>query len=351
MKFRWMAALAAGAGLCLASSALAQGQAPEVVEKKDEKRVLEVGKWYPMLETGLNLTQSSYSDNWKGGEAGSISWTAFANGLAEKQINPSLNWLNTMRLLYGQTRQQERDVNGDLSWSDSEESADQIDVETTFRLTKGWAVDPYASVRWESFFRDETDPFGRSLWLNPMTFKESVGIARKFIDYEHHQLLARLGVGARETYRRFFVADTGDATGSETAWDAGSELIVQYLKSWDKKLTYTSRLSFYQPFTWSKKDVFEDSPSDSLIAAGLPADIADFTTTVDIDWQNTLSAQVTSIIAVQLYVELLYDKYDNTVVPTLDDTGAIENAPAVAASVRRKGQFKETLGIGLTYKF
>ncbi len=351
MKFVWIAAIAACACIVGFDSPRAQGQAPAVPDKKEEKRVLEVGKWYPMLEAGLNLTQSSYSDNWKGGENGAVSWTAFANGLAEKQISPNWNWLSTMRLLYGQTRQQELNSNGERVWGDSEESADQIDIETTFRLTKGWPVDPYASLRWESFFRDQTDPLGRDLWFNPMTFHESVGIARKFIDYEDHQLLGRFGLGARETYRKFFVAAIGDETSSETAWDAGAEVVLQYLKVFEDKLTYTSRLSVYQPFTWSKTDVFDALPSDSLMAAGLPADIADYTTTVDIDWQNTFSAQITKFIAVQLYVELLYDKYDNTVVPMADDTGSITNADAVAASVRRKGQFKETLGIGLTYRF
>ena len=97
--------------LALASSgrALAQGIAPAVPDKKEEKRVLEVGKWYPWMETGLNLTQAAYSDNWKGGETGSVSWSAYVNATAEKQINPSLNWLNSMKLLYGQTRQQEVD--------------------------------------------------------------------------------------------------------------------------------------------------------------------------------------------------------------------------------------------------
>jgi hypothetical protein len=299
----------------------------------------------------LNLTQAAYSDNWNGDENSSISWTAFINGLAEKQVNPSLNWLNTLRMVYGQTREEEVDANGVRSWGDTEESADQIDFESTFRLTKGWPVDPYASFRWESYFRDTADPLGRSLWFNPMTFKESAGIARKFVDQEHHQFLARAGVGARETYRRFYAAPTGDATESETAWDAGAELVLQYLRDFGDDLTYTSRLGFYQPFTWSKKSVFEDLSPDSLAAAGVPADVADYTTTIDIEWQNTVTAQITKVIAVQLYFEFLYDKYDNTVVPQVDDTGALVNADPVASSVRRKGQFRETLGIGLAYTF
>ena len=117
------------------------------------------------------------------------------------------------------------------------------------------------------------------------------------------------------------------------------------------QLTYTSRLSAYQPFKWSKTDVFDDLGADSLAAAGLPSDISDFATTVDIDWQNTLSAHITKIIAVQLYVELLYDKYYNSVVPVVDGAGALTNAGAVGAAVRKKGQFKETLGIGLAWTF
>jgi hypothetical protein len=52
---------------------------------------------------------------------------------------------------------------------------------------------------------------------------------------------------------------------------------------------------------------------------------------------------------VQLYVELLYDKYDNTIVPVVDDTGALTNAGAVDFAVRKQGQFKQTLGLGVVW--
>jgi hypothetical protein len=183
-----------------------------------------------------------------------------------------------------------------------------------------------------------------------MTFKESAGIARKFVDREDHQFLMRFGATARETNRRFFVAPTGDETTSQTAWDAGAELVLDYMRAFNPSLSYTSRLSVYQPFQWSKTDVFNELGADSLAAAGLDTDIADYTTTVDIDWQNTISAKVTKVIAVQLYVELLYDKYDNTIVPVVEN-GSLTNPGAVDFAVRKKGQFKETLGIGLVWTF
>ena len=333
-------------------SAQEQGTvAPAVPEKKDgEKRVLEVGKWYPAFEAGLNLNQSAYSDNWKGGETGTISWSAYLNGTAERQINPSLNWLNTMKLMYGQTRQEEVDENGDREWGDAEKSADQVDLEALFRLTKGWAVDPYVSLRWESFFQDVTDPFGRELWFNPMTFKESVGVARTFIANDRQQLMARVGVTAREMTRKFFAAPAGDETFRESSWDTGGELVIDHVIEFGPNVHYVSRTSFYQPFHWSKTDVFDALGTDSLSAAGLDTNIADYTTDVDIDYQATITAKVAKALAVQLFLEFLYDKYDNTIVPVVDN-GSITNAGAVDFAVRKKGQFKETLGIGLVWTF
>ena len=56
--------IATVAVVMVASNALAQGIAPAVPaeKEKDKKRVLEVGKWYPLLESGLNLTQAAYSE-------------------------------------------------------------------------------------------------------------------------------------------------------------------------------------------------------------------------------------------------------------------------------------------------
>jgi hypothetical protein len=328
-----------------------EGIAPDVPKTQDEERVLEIGKWYPTLEMGLNLNQASYSKNWKGGEEGSLSWSAYLNGSAEKQVSTSLNWLNTLKLLYGQTRTQERDDNDERYWGDTDKTADLIEFESLARITKGWAVDPYLSFRFESYFQDVTDPFGRKLWFNPMTFKESIGIAHKFLDMEQHQLLTRAGFTARESYRQAFTMDTGEDTYSETAWDVGAELIVDYMKVFDDRLTYTSRLSVYQPFTWSKNDVFDELGADSLMAAGISTDITDYATTVDIDWQNTFTTRVTKFISFNFYIELLYDKYDNTVVPVVDDSGSLQNPDMVRESIRKKGQFKQTFGVGISYAF
>jgi hypothetical protein len=79
-------------------------------------------------------------------------------------------------------------------------------------------------------------------------------VARKFIDLEDHQFLARFGVTVRENHRRFFTGITGDETTSESSWDSGAELVLDYMRAFNPQFHYTSRFSTYQPFNWSKND-------------------------------------------------------------------------------------------------
>jgi len=49
--------------------------------------------WKTTVEAGLGLNQSSYSDNWAGGEVGSIIWAANLHATAQKQLSSISNWL------------------------------------------------------------------------------------------------------------------------------------------------------------------------------------------------------------------------------------------------------------------
>jgi hypothetical protein len=50
-------------------------------------------------------------------------------------------------------------------------------------------------------------------------------------------------------------------------------------------------------------------------------------------------------------VHWVYDKYDNTVPAVIDGDGNLENADAVRNAVRKAGQFKQTMSIGLAHTF
>ncbi|NNF07483.1 MAG: DUF3078 domain-containing protein [Candidatus Eisenbacteria bacterium] len=331
---------------------LATGFATSTVAQEEEERVLEIGKFYPFLEGGLQITQSSYSDNWAGGDRGSIVWTAILNANAENQLSEKVNWLNTLKLAFGQTHQQSL-VDGERVWDKPEKSTDLIDLETVFRFTLGAWLDPYASGRFESQFQDASDPFGRNLSLNPLKFREAVGVSRVFIDKKDEKLLSRAGFALRQTSRKIFVeAPPSDLTASESANDGGLEWITDYTnKILEDRVTWTSRLSLYQPFFYSGSDEFEALTAQQLLDAGLDSDIVDYTKALDIDWENIFSTQITKIISVQLYTRFVYDKYDNSVFPALKDNGDLKDPVTVKNAVRKAGQFKQTLAIGLTYRF
>ncbi len=46
----------------------------------------------------------------------------------------------------------------------------------------------------------------------------------------------------------------------------------------------------------------------------------------------------------------MYDKYDNTVAPVVEN-GSLVNAADVHGAIRKSGQFKQTLALGFSYKF
>jgi hypothetical protein len=341
------AARAIALALLVASAGLAQEDKP-----KEEKKV---GQWHPSAEAGVNLNQSAYSDNWAGGDKGSVVWTFIFNGALENQLSEKVNWNNSLKLAYGQTHQQVVNDKGERVWARPEKSTDLVDYETVFRLTAGWIVDPFVSGRFESLFQDASDSLGRNLAFNPLKFKESAGFARHIIDEENRSLLSRIGLTLRQSSRRYFVDETDAnslATASASTHDAGLEWVTDYSnKILNDRVTWTSKLTLYKAFMYSGDDVFDALTAQQLADAGVSPDVTDYTTAVDIDWENIFTTQITKIISVNLYTRWIYDKYDNTVLPVLaEDGGALANADKVGQAIRKAGQFKYTMAIGIVFR-
>jgi len=51
---------------------------------------LRADPWVYSADAGFILNGSTYSNNWVGGEVGTISWKFLGNSMAEKQINPKI---------------------------------------------------------------------------------------------------------------------------------------------------------------------------------------------------------------------------------------------------------------------
>lgn len=268
--------------------------------------------WTLSADVNLTATQGAYSDNWVGGEAGALSWTFNSNWLAEKQLNPKFHTKNTLKLLFGQTHNQDVETK---NWAKPVKSTDLIDFESVLRLTLGGFVDPYAGLRIESMFLDQSDP-ELDRYVNPVKFTESVGIAKVFIKEENRELVMRLGAGIRQFLDRDRYDIVTDTRENWSSNDAGFVFDTDYKTPLaGDKITYQSKLTVYQAYYYSEKEAL----------AGLPEE--DYWKAPDVNWENIFTAGITEHLMVNLYVQLLYNK-----------------------QIDLAGRLKQTLSLGITYK-
>ena len=268
--------------------------------------------WKVDLDASLMLTQTSYTDNWAGGEAGSLAWAFNSNFLTEKQLNPKMLSKNTLRLAFGQTHSQDKETK---HWARPAKSTDLVDFESALNLTLGGFVDPFVSGRVETQFFDNTDP-QKNRYLNPATFTEALGITKDLIKREKRTWSARLGAGFRQHLNREALNSVTEKRETEASNDGGIEFVSDFTSPLAQEhLELTSELVVFEAFYFSKANSIR----------GLP--YASYWKAPDIRWDNTFKASITKYVMVSLYTQFLYDK-----------------------EIDLGGRFKQTLSLGLTYK-
>lgn len=269
--------------------------------------------WQTTADGHLNMTQNNYSDNWEGGEAGSMIWAANINSLAKKRLSSKVRNKNTLKLSFGQTHSQSVETK---RWSGPEKSTDLIDFESLFRFTLGAFVDPYAAGRLESQFIDGSVPANKRNF-NPMRFTESAGVIKMLIDEDKRDWSVRAGAAFRQTLDQDRLDPlTGDKD-SKLSRDGGLEFVSELSTPIAKeRILLTSKLIVYKALYYSEKADLEGTDAENYWQA------------VDFDWENIFSASITEYVMVNLYVQWLYDK-----------------------EISKAGRFKQTLSLGLTYKF
>lgn len=269
--------------------------------------------WKASVDANLTMTQNQYSNNWVGGELGSLSWVLNSNSVAERQFNPKLNDRTTLLLAFGQTHSQNKDTK---SWERPFKSTDKIEFETVFRFTLGWFVDPFASGRIETEFLDQSDPENERV-VNPAVFIESAGVARVLSKTEKREWTMRLGGAFRQNLNRNARDPVTDVKKTTTTNDGGILFVNEFTSPISgNRMTIMSRLSVYQAFFNSKAEELEGFPN------------ADFWKAPDVNFENTFTANITKYVMVNLYVQILYDK-----------------------EVSLGGRYRQTLALGLTYKW
>jgi hypothetical protein len=271
--------------------------------------------WKKSLNAGLTLSQNSYSNNWTGGEAGNIAWVALANGTFEKQTSPIFNFRNTSNLQFGQTHQQDK---VSKAWNRPQKTSDKIDLDNLGRFTLHIFIDPFVAFRFQSEFLDDSySPLKRM--INPILLTESAGIARMIFQKGKNQVITRLGFAFRQNLDRAIPATSADTLAKNTklvtANDGGLESVTDAQYNLASNISYTGKLTIFKAVFFSKKNDFKGTPA------------ANYWKAVDFNFENTIVASLTKLVAVNIYTQLLYDK-----------------------EISLKGRFKETFGLGLTFK-
>lgn len=316
----------------------------------EEVKPLEPGPWNFDTTVGVNLSQSAFSNNWAGGDRGSFVWVLNSDLSAERQFSKSFNLKNELQLAFGQTAKQSADPNRPdrNRWESPEKSTDLIVEESVGRFTLGAFVDPYLSFRLDSQFLDQSDLAG-TIPFNPVKLTESGGIARVFEKTEKSELISRLGMGFRQTFRRTFIA-LGPEKESFSTNDGGFEWQTTAVKPLSKeRILYKGKLLVFAPVFFSESDRLDAFDAAALAFDPNRESVTDFWRVPDVNFQNTFTAQITKLLSVSLYVQAVYDKYDAATL--IDDAAPIEDQISrVDAGIRKGAQFKENLSIGITYQ-
>ena len=313
---------------------------------------IEPGPWKWSGKTALNMTQSTYTKNWAGGDRGQVAWVLNLDAAAERQFSTTFNWLNTLTVAYGQTSEQNLDSGGNLEWGHPDKSTDQILFESLARVTGSRVIDPYFSLRLDTQFRDQSYGSLGSLTLNPIKLKEAAGVSKTLRKTETSELLTRVGFGLRQTFGRSLRRDASTLAILEdnfTSNDGGFEWQTDATQPMlEDRVEFKAQLLVFQPIFYSKSEDLKTF--DELAQAAQPGreSVADFWKATDVNLQATLTSKITKYLQVVLYAQLIYDKFDTAANVDLGLPLA-DLATEVDKNVRKAGQFKQTLALGLTY--
>jgi hypothetical protein len=204
-----------------------------------------VKPWTMDLQTGLNLNQASYSDNWKAGGTNSVAISVFLNGKANRKWDRS-EWSNDLQLLYGNIQNKGQDL---------KKNADRIFFESkyAYRLHNHWNA--FGSINFMSQFADGYEYYFNkdsagveygaeqsrriSGFLAPGYLTEAIGLEYKPVSY----FSAQFGLGA---LRQTFVIDQSlyDIPGNDSTLLYGvkrgenmrNQIVFQFVAAFDKEI-------------------------------------------------------------------------------------------------------------------
>jgi len=253
--------------------------------------------WNYELTGNLNISQVAL-DNWVEGGENVWAWQFNLAGKATQE-KENFKWRSTGLVNFGKSK---------IGKTDSRKAIDEIRLETVYTRKLGFQVSPYAAATARTQFAKgysytDTTRTEISAFMDPGYFTQSVGMGYMWKD----NFTTRLGASLKESFaskhasRYTNNSETADKI-EKSRVDFGMESVTDLKLSFSDNLLITSQLILFTDFSALN--------------------------TVDVDWDNKLTATINKYLNVNLSFRLFYDR-----------------------DLHVKRQIKEALAIGLTYNF
>ncbi len=254
--------------------------------------------YQPTVVGGLNITQNSYS-NWAAGGENAYAYTFTLNSqLLNNQ--PKFVWKIVGQFAFGQSKIGDQGLRN---------AVDRIDVNALYTYKSGYFVNPYISAGLLTQFAtgydySKTPAVPKSGLFDPAFITGGAGVGWTI----RPKFTTRVGLGVKETitnkYWMYKYADKASTPNliEKKKFETGIQSVTELETKLASNLLYVSKLGLFSSF------------------ANMSA--------VDIKWDNSWSAKVSKYLAVNLIVNLFYDK-----------------------DISPKTQIQEALAVGLTYNF
>ncbi len=278
--------------------------------------------WKTGGDVSAMFSQSSFS-NWAGGGENAMTLNSFLNLYAKYEKGKS-KWENLLGLAYGQNK------TGDYGVRKSE---DKIDLASTYGIKAASKWYYTVNFNFKSQFAPGYDyPFptdsGKVKISNFMAPGYiSLGLGMEYRPYDYMSFYFSPVTARMIVVNDQELADAGAFGVDKATYDTIGNIVTHGKSS---KFEFGSYFRFI-----FKKDIIKNVNFSTKLE--LFSDYLDNPQNVDVNWDNMINMKVNKLITASFGWQLVYD--DNT--PIIDKNG----------NVGPRTQFRETLAVGLSYKF
>ncbi|WP_242916102.1 DUF3078 domain-containing protein [Pontibacter liquoris] len=272
----------------------------------------------------LNFSQVSLS-NWAAGGQNALSVLGIANLYANYKQGKN-TWNNALDITYGTVKLQNQQVrksddkmelnlkyghNASERWYYTVQMNLKTQLTPTSTVTRDTLISDFLSPAFvlASLGMDYKPNDKLSVFISPVTGK---------FTFVKSQVLADKGAFGVQGARQDMLGDPVPGTGKHLRKEFGGYVNVRYKEEIVQNVTLQSKLDLFTNYLNDLKNV-------------------------DVNWENMVNFKVNKFIAASLFVHLIYDDDVNVAVDRNKDGQADGSGPRL--------QLKETLGIGLSYKF